>query len=338
METASERHAKFVALLKHATPKGQNLAQIIEEILHVSIDGAYRRLRNETAFTLEEAIELAGHFGLSLDSLLPHVPETYNFDFFRCDLEKRSMKLYLEGIHQKMHRASNFDDVQFYSAMKDLSIFHIFNFPKLAAFRLFFMEKTISSRSPSQEKFSFESVTQELLDTGRSITEMYYNNDIIELWWEDLILSVLKPIHYYWETSNFEKEEIAFELLDELAKLVDHLEAMATVGKCYFANEGIPENIETKQNFKLLKTEITSPDNTVLIKTSERNWSFLFQNSLDYLMSKSKNFTERTEEWMDNLMKKSIIISVENERGRKKFFANMHKQINQMRKRFEADY
>src|SRR5437773_8907719 len=46
-----------------------SLADTVSDILHVSNDSAYRRIRNETPLLLEEAKLLCDHFGLSLDQL-----------------------------------------------------------------------------------------------------------------------------------------------------------------------------------------------------------------------------------------------------------------------------
>src|SRR5215212_4479105 len=52
----------FVQKLKELAPANASLADEIAELLDVSSDSAYRRLRGETAITLDEAVILANHF------------------------------------------------------------------------------------------------------------------------------------------------------------------------------------------------------------------------------------------------------------------------------------
>ena len=46
------------------------MVDAISEILHVSSDSAYRRIRGDTPLVLSEVRQLCNHFNLSLDQLL----------------------------------------------------------------------------------------------------------------------------------------------------------------------------------------------------------------------------------------------------------------------------
>ena len=51
-------------------PASVSLTDVVSEVLHVSSDSAYRRIRNETPLVLQEAKQLCEHFSLSLDQVL----------------------------------------------------------------------------------------------------------------------------------------------------------------------------------------------------------------------------------------------------------------------------
>ncbi|MBA2329659.1 MAG: hypothetical protein H0V91_08575, partial [Flavisolibacter sp.] len=52
--------------IKEKLSPNQSLADVISEILFVSNDSAYRRIRGETPLVLEEAQLLCQHFDISL--------------------------------------------------------------------------------------------------------------------------------------------------------------------------------------------------------------------------------------------------------------------------------
>jgi len=61
--------AKFIEHLKKVAPKNMSLVDEIAEILGLSNDSAYRRLRGETALSLDETMLLCKKFRISLDML-----------------------------------------------------------------------------------------------------------------------------------------------------------------------------------------------------------------------------------------------------------------------------
>lgn len=62
-----------VALLQKAeecVPAHLLFSSVIMDVLGVSYSGAHRRIRDETQLTLKEAVILAVHYNISLDSLI----------------------------------------------------------------------------------------------------------------------------------------------------------------------------------------------------------------------------------------------------------------------------
>src|SRR5262245_8041106 len=56
--------------IKEVLPAGASLADTIADVLHISQDSAYRRIRGETLLVLEEAKILCEAYHISLDQLL----------------------------------------------------------------------------------------------------------------------------------------------------------------------------------------------------------------------------------------------------------------------------
>ncbi len=63
-------HNELISVLKSQIPQEENPAEVIVNLLSVSKEGAYRRLRGDIQFSLDEAIIIAKHLGISLDNLI----------------------------------------------------------------------------------------------------------------------------------------------------------------------------------------------------------------------------------------------------------------------------
>ncbi len=59
----------FIDRIKQRAASNLSLVDEIADLLEISNDSAYRRLRSETAISLDEACILSKHFGLSLEEI-----------------------------------------------------------------------------------------------------------------------------------------------------------------------------------------------------------------------------------------------------------------------------
>src|SRR5215831_11823213 len=142
--------------IRELLPPQYSLADQISEILHVSNDSAYRRIRNETPLLLEEAKLLCDHFNLSLDQLFQVNNNSVLFHSMTITSEGDSFEKYLKGILQQLKGASQLAQSEVIYLTKDFPLFHIFAFQPFFAFRYFFWMKTILGHPDFQNaEFSF---------------------------------------------------------------------------------------------------------------------------------------------------------------------------------------
>ena len=67
MDVRFAKQFQFVEKLKLATPTNQKLVDVLSDLLEVSNDSAYRRLRCETAISIDEYMKICEHFRIPLD-------------------------------------------------------------------------------------------------------------------------------------------------------------------------------------------------------------------------------------------------------------------------------
>ena len=61
---------ELISTMREVTPKEGNLANVLMDILCMSKEAIYRRLRGEVAFTFSEVAIIAGQLGISLDKII----------------------------------------------------------------------------------------------------------------------------------------------------------------------------------------------------------------------------------------------------------------------------
>src|SRR5258705_12445420 len=84
--------------IKEMLPQDVSMVDVVSDILHVSNDSAYRRIRNETPLVLEEAKQLCDHFHLSLDQVLHIKGNSILFENIRINNEQYSYEKYLADL------------------------------------------------------------------------------------------------------------------------------------------------------------------------------------------------------------------------------------------------
>src|SRR5258705_7882322 len=94
--------------IKEMLPQDVSMVDVVSDILHVSGDSAYRRIRGETPLVLEEAKELCDHFHLSLDQLLSLKSGFTLFQTERLHYKNYTFENYLAGILEQMEQLNSF--------------------------------------------------------------------------------------------------------------------------------------------------------------------------------------------------------------------------------------
>ena len=91
----------FFQFVKSKLPSHLSLVDELADLLEISIDSAYRRIRGEKSISLEEVKTLCAHFQISLDHVLNVESNSTVFFGNWVDIESFDFKKYLEDmLHQ----------------------------------------------------------------------------------------------------------------------------------------------------------------------------------------------------------------------------------------------
>src|SRR5690349_21251334 len=184
--------------IKEMLPQHVSMVDSVSEILHVSSDSAYRRIRGETPLVLEEAKQLCDHFRLSLDALLNIKGGSTMFRNIRINLENYKYEKYLSDLIGQVQHVGGFIKKEIIYLTKDVPIFHNFYYSPLIAFRYFFWMKTLIQHPDFEDRhFELDCVPPNVEAMSRQLVSEYCKIPSTEIWNTECINTAIMQIEFY---------------------------------------------------------------------------------------------------------------------------------------------
>ncbi|HEY4206657.1 MAG TPA: helix-turn-helix domain-containing protein [Puia sp.] len=127
----------FFQHIKALLPPHLSLVDEIAELLNLSNDSAYRRLRGEKPLSFDELQKICGHFKISLDQFFHLQSNSIVFTGQVAGQGAFDYEQYLLDILRNVQLMNSFPSKEMYYLNKDVPIFHYFLFPEMVAFKSF---------------------------------------------------------------------------------------------------------------------------------------------------------------------------------------------------------
>ena len=164
------------------------------------------------------------------------------------------------------------------------------------------------------------------------ITEYYQRIPSKEIWTSNTIENLLRLIEYFYELGDFEDQETAVLLCDQLADLIDQLKTDAI--------HGMKNNYKSGK-FELYHSEIALENNFILIQDKGEAAVFLKLYSINSMFTTNESFCKDTVLWLQNIINKSTPLSGSSQRQCYAFFRHCNNMISETKKRilqFEGSF
>jgi len=314
----------FVKHLKKTWTSKASLADSLSVLLGISKDSVYRRLRNETPFSIEEAMMICDTYKVDLTQFFEFKYQTIPFRFTPLHSGDRNLLKYLDSIYELLSQA-HLANVHVTFAAEDIPVFHHFADPLLAGFKLFYWQKAVlNDESLLAHKFNPEIINPDMIQRANEIITLYNQLDSTEIWTEDSIHSTLSQIMYFSESGQFEDSSLAFELLDATQQMLESIKQQAEMSSKL--------KNETK-NFSLYNSEVRIGNNSIYMEAELGDRVFISHNTFNSISTDNINFCKETKSWMENLIRKSTKINDVSEKHRYQFFRLMYEKIENVRQR-----
>ncbi|MBI4645014.1 MAG: hypothetical protein HY738_00075 [Bacteroidia bacterium] len=323
------KQLEFLKIIGDIIPSSSLLVNELSDILGISNDSAYRRIRCETAMSIDEVALLCAHFNISYD-ISGHGETTgVTFNFTRLSNDFSGFEKHLSNILRDVNIILNAKEKQIIYISKDIPLFHYFRHRAFSSFKMFYwIQSVMNAPELEGKKFSVNEIPEKFHKLGLQLYEVYIRVPSIEIWTHTTISSAIMQIEFYWEAGLFDSKQTATEVCDDLERLLLHVQKQAELSTKFDTEKQIMAH---KDNFTFYSSDIEVGNNYVLVKIG--NTKIVYHNyHTFYIMSTLNNsYIEATELWINNIIKKATLISGISEKHRNKFFQKSFNELARLK-------
>ncbi|PZX53933.1 hypothetical protein LV84_03041 [Algoriphagus ratkowskyi] len=332
----NKSQAAFFQALKLSLPSYTSLVDEIAEILEISIDSAYRRIRGEKLLDFSELEILCNRFNISVDSFLNLNSNAILFQGNQNDYQENSFTKWMEDVLAQLNLVNSFSKKHIYWLVKDMPPFHHYYHKELAAFKFFFWRKSILfTDSLKNCKYSIhDNSYDQYAEVTQKILKVYHKIPTTEIWNIESINITLRQIELYHEMGIMTAVEDTVFLYNCMLEVIDNLEKMAEKGKKILPSHPDIEGAD----YTFFVNEFIIGDNTFFATMDERKVTYLNHSVIYFHGTSDPKFNDAMFRNLENLIKKSNQISLVAEKERKQFFNKLRKKVtNQLNATVEKE-
>ena len=314
--------------LQQLYPSKLDMVKALTKRLSLSTDAVYRRLRGATALTANELIDLQRHYQLSLGGSGRSL-----FNFSYAERPIKTPGDYMGQLEDLMVRVERQREIRLLAANPGLPFFHEMISPRLFAFKLYIYGSTCwNFPGWSDRRFEVNMIDRRVLERGYRIAAYTYSKPGRELWTMGMLNATLDQIEFMHVTDRFKDDQEAFSIIDEVEKLVDHLEAMSRAGFKFLPGQKATRGAA----FYPAQNELANNDNIVFFETSQSATLFATFITPNFLQTTNPTVCRLTKDWFDTIDELSTPLGAKAGKQRKWFFGRLRRQLESLRERITA--
>jgi hypothetical protein len=316
----------FFQHIKNLLPEHIALVDAIADILNISNDSAYRRIRGEKPISPEEMQMLAAHYKISLDQLMHLQSNSFIFTGHLTNGSDHLLEQWMQDSLRNLLFINSFKHKHMYFHSRDIPHLYYFAIPEFWAFKSFLFKKSILLYEQLKGvKFSMDQQLREShQELGQKIHDEYIKIPSSEIWNIYCANATLRQIEFYRSANIFETKEDVDRTCQSFLLLIDHLEKQAETGLKSGVGEGHKPGAAP---FHLYHNEFLLGDNTGFAELDTRKMTFLSHSVISFLTTTDERFNNHMHDNLKNLIRKSTQLSEVGEKDRTIFFSRIREKI-----------
>lgn len=315
----------FFQHIKSILPEHISFVDEIADLLNISNDSAYRRIRGEKQMSIDEMQKLAAHFKISIDQFLHLQSNSYIFSGELSIRGESAFEDWTENVLRQLTFISGFTHRHIYYLAKDIPIMDQFMVPDLLAFKSFLWRRSILQyENLKGMKFSLSDTSPQHLEMGKKIERVYLQIPTTEIWNIESINSTIRQIEFYREANMFASDEDIGKVYIALLLLLDHLEQQADCGLKFGFGGTVASGTSA---YNLFWNDLVTADNTVFAELDLNKVTFLNHSVLNFISTTDIKFNNFIHGNLQNLIRRSTQISKVGEKERYRFFNGLRDKI-----------
>lgn len=294
----------------------KGLVKELKEVLDISQDSIYRRLRGDSEFTLDEVAKLAAHYGFSVDALIFKDAPATVFKFNTLYENREAFPRYLTHIADQMHALRKANGSLTFIA-SELPISQSFLHETLRDFKIFYWQRVILNQSWMRDVHFSEHFNPgiEAIQNLDSLMKSYSSIKKVEMWTEETLDDTVRQILYSRDcglfASNNDFQRVCESLINCLNRLEKELET--------------PPDDDSGLSFYVSSVELGN--NIVLMDFGDYRNVYLKFNTFNTVMTSNDLFCDEIEQMVKVNLQKCVEISGKSDIYRHRFFNKLRGKV-----------
>lgn len=312
----------------------ESFVDVVADILNLSQDACYRRIRGATQISFDEAVALAQYARISLNEVAGQADTTAVFEQWPIIKNWDDCYNYLARTLETLEKLKGAKGHTLYYLAKDIPVFYHFGLPKLSAFKLYvWMKSVYDVQKIDGQNYSMDMIPQRVLDVARKQSEAYAQINAIEIWNDTTVTSLIKQLEYYYEAGLLASKAEALEICEQFHGMMKNIYKQALQGNKV---HGVNHEVFSGASYAMYFHEILLMDNTVLADLGDGRMAyFLPYAGVNYVSTTDPKVVTEIKEFVLAQARKSALISDVSEKDRNRFFIRIRNQIDQLREKIK---
>ncbi|TDQ06215.1 hypothetical protein [Pedobacter metabolipauper] len=301
----NQEQVKFFEAISGALPEYQNLAQSVADVLDISANEAYKKIRGTSTLSMPQLIKLSDSFATPF-SYQPNQLPSVSFSYLYVNRETPNMLDYLKDLLQNLKFIQQRKEKHILITTDDIPIFHFFKYPELTCFKLFFWADN------SALKFDYSAISEEIVAVAKELNQIYLEIPSTEIWSKDTVHGTIDQVRYAFEAGHISDKSLAEKIVEQIRYCLTDMNMYAISAK---------KTIDPDHTFNWYNCDVLG-SLAYLIQFKDSMLCYNRFNTFNYLKTDDQFYCTQTKDWMQGLIKKSVAFSGQGEKHRNKFLYN----------------
>lgn len=289
--------ADFINTIKIRLKPSESLVHEMADLLGLSLDSAYRRIRGEKKLTYDEICLLCEKHNLSFDEINCIKGKSNVFSPTSSARNKiKNIKSLLYCINNELEQIRHKNDKLVISTCNEIPFFRLFKYPRLTAFIISeWIDYDFNDYYLEENAKDILILDNEIRELTNNIAKLYSTTPSIEIWKPHIVDYFAKSIENYGNIES-RRAPICYELLEDLADLLDDVKFSI----------GVPNMSNGfNSNFKFYFNEFNFNSNYIYFYSGTYKAVYLKTFETNFISSTSPEISTEAESCLQSLTNKS---------------------------------
>jgi len=311
----NENQIMLFERIQKVLPSNIAMVDVLSDLLNVSSDAVYRRIRGAKPIDFEEAVLLCNHFKIPLDSFVNlNAKEQIQCYYSPLDFSNlQNQVIHLQSLLADIDSIRLETGSEMIISAANVPEFNFFSYKELTTFILFSWSCSLFAFKGSFEKFADSMDFSKLSDCYEKIVKSYQLVPSTEIWTTDTMDRLLTLLNHHYEMGHFGDEKFPLFLCEQILDLIKTIQS--------WAEKGSKGKDDTP--YKFYVSEIDINNTFAMIKKENVTKCFLKLFTLNGLSTTDERFCREIENWLENTEQRATLISGASEKERHRFFNSL---------------